>query len=127
MRPEASEEEIQWVLKEAGKYLNPEFPLRREDVLSAWSGIRPLAMDPFAAQATSQVSRDHLISVNPKTGVVFISGGKWTTYREMAEVKGSYLDRRSHLTLRRMPSQRSSKWLDWTPRLLDTVAPLSGI
>lgn len=86
MRPEASEVEIQWVLNEAGKYLNPEFPLRREDVLSAWSGIRPLAMDPFATQSTSQVSRDHLISVNPKTGVVFISGGKWTTYREMAEV-----------------------------------------
>jgi glycerol-3-phosphate dehydrogenase len=83
MQPVASEEEIQWVLKEAGKYLNPEFPIRRQDVLSAWSGIRPLANDPFQAASTSQASRDHLISVNPKTSTVFISGGKWTTYREV--------------------------------------------
>ena len=87
MRPVASESEIRWVLHEAAKYLDPEFQVRREDVLSAWSGIRPLAMDPHAPPEanTSGVSRDHLISHNPKTGTVFISGGKWTTYREMAE------------------------------------------
>jgi glycerol-3-phosphate dehydrogenase len=85
MCPEATEQEIQCVLNEAGKYLNPEIKLRREDVLSAWSGIRPLAMDPNAT-STASVSRDHLISHNPGSGAVFISGGKWTTYREMAQV-----------------------------------------
>lgn len=56
-------------------------------MLSAWSGIRPLAVDPHVASddPSSGASRDHIISHNPKTGVVFVSGGKWTTYREMAE------------------------------------------
>lgn len=87
MRPIANEDEIEWILKEATKYISPDIKLRREDVLSTWSGIRPLAIDPNASAvgSTSTASRDHLISHNPKTGVVFISGGKWTTYREMAE------------------------------------------
>ena len=64
--------------------MSPELSLRREDVLSAWSGIRPLAIDPHAS-STAAASRDHIISVNPKTKTIFIAGGKWTTYREMAE------------------------------------------
>lgn len=82
MRPIATEDEIKWVLAEASKYLSPELKVRREDVLSAWSGIRPLAADPHA-QDTASVSRDHVISYNKETGVVFVAGGKWTTYREM--------------------------------------------
>ena len=84
MKPVPAEEQIQWLLKECGKYLHSELKVRREDVLSAWSGIRPLAVDPYA-KSTAAVSRDHVISHNPQTGVTFISGGKWTTYREMAE------------------------------------------
>lgn len=84
MRPVPEEEQIQWLLHELGKYLSPELKVRRQDVLSAWSGIRPLAIDPHAKD-TASVSRDHVISVNENTGVVFISGGKWTTYREMAQ------------------------------------------
>ena len=84
MRPLPAEEEIKWLLKECSKYLHPELKVRREDVLSAWSGIRPLAIDPYA-KSTAAVSRDHVISHNPESGVTFISGGKWTTYREMAE------------------------------------------
>ena len=84
MRPEPEEEEICWLLSEAAKYLTPEFKMRRQDVLSAWSGIRPLAMDPQQKEGgAAPVSRDHVISHNENTGVVFISGGKWTTYREM--------------------------------------------
>lgn len=83
-RPEPEESEIKWLLNEASKFLSPELSLRREDVLSAWSGIRPLAMDPHAS-STAAASRDHIISVNPKTNTIFIAGGKWTTYREMAE------------------------------------------
>lgn len=84
MRPQPLEEEILWVLHEASKYISPELQLRRQDVLSAWSGIRPLAVDPHATgNNTSGVSRDHIISHNAKTNVVFLSGGKWTTYREM--------------------------------------------
>lgn len=83
MRPEPEEVEIQWILKEASKYLNPELVCRRSDVLSAWCGVRPLAEDPNAAEGEG--SRDHVICHHKESGVVWISGGKWTTYREMAE------------------------------------------
>ena len=58
--------------------------MRRSDVLSAWQGFRPLASDPNLPPG-APVSRDHIISVNPETEITFITGGKWTTYREMAE------------------------------------------
>ena len=52
--------------------------------MSAWQGFRPLASDPNAPPG-APISRDHVISRNPDTGITFITGGKWTTYREMAE------------------------------------------
>ncbi len=70
------------MLNEASKYLSPELRLRRKDVMSAWAGIRPLATDPHAV-TTASASRDHVISHNPETGITFVSGGKWTTFREM--------------------------------------------
>ena len=87
MRPEPDESEIRWVLQEASKYLSPELNVRRQDVLSAWSGVRPLVLDPNTSPdaKTASASRDHTIFHNPETGVVFAAGGKWTTYREMAE------------------------------------------
>ena len=78
------EEEIEWILKEVQTYLSDDLKVRRADVLSAWQGFRPLASDPHAPPG-APVSRDHTISTNPKTGITFITGGKWTTYREMAE------------------------------------------
>jgi len=84
MRPVPPEEEIDWIIKEASKYLSSGLRVRRSDVLSAWSGVRPLVNDPNAGE-TSQVSRDHTISVDPSSETVFVAGGKWTTYREMAE------------------------------------------
>ena len=84
------EAEIQWLLNECKKYLSHSgsggdgLEIRRTDVLSAWQGWRPLASDPNALLG-APVSRDHIISENPQTGITFITGGKWTTYREMAE------------------------------------------
>ena len=72
------------MLKECEKYLSKDLKVRRSDVLSAWRGWRPLAADPHAPPG-AQVSRDHVISTNPHSGVTFIAGGKWTTWREMAE------------------------------------------
>lgn len=82
--PYPPEEEIQWMLKECEKYLTKDIKVRRSDVLSSWRGWRPLAADPHAPPG-GQVSRDHVISKNPESGVTFIAGGKWTTWREMAE------------------------------------------
>lgn len=82
--PEPPEEEIRWILREVEKYLSPDLRVRRADVLSAWQGFRPLASDPHAPP-DAPVSRDHIISTNPETGVTFITGGKWTTFRHMAK------------------------------------------
>lgn len=82
--PGPPEDEIQWILNEVEKYLAKDLKVRRSDVLSAWQGFRPLASDPNAPPG-APVSRDHVISTNPDTGITFITGGKWTTYREMAE------------------------------------------
>eukprot|EP00977_Amphora_coffeiformis_P013103 scaffold3362_cov154-Amphora_coffeaeformis.AAC.5 len=82
--PQAPEDEIDWLLREAQTYLKKDESLTwdRSEVLSAWRGWRPLAVDPHAAGG--QVSRDHVISFNPESRVFFIAGGKWTTWREMA-------------------------------------------
>lgn len=81
--PVASEEEIDWILSEIRRYLAPDINVRRGDVLAAWSGIRPLVKDPNAKNTESLV-RNHLINVSP-SGLLTCAGGKWTTYRQMAE------------------------------------------
>ncbi|CAH1443798.1 unnamed protein product [Lactuca virosa] len=81
MLPEPREDEIEFILDAIRDYLNVK--VRRMDVLSAWSGIRPLAMDPNAKN-TESISRDHIVCED-FPGLVTITGGKWTTYRSMAE------------------------------------------
>lgn len=81
MRPQPTEEEIQFILDALSGYLTVK--VRRGDVKSAWSGIRPLALDPHAAD-TSNALRDHIVTVD-NDGMVTITGGKWTTYRLMAK------------------------------------------
>lgn len=85
--PVPTEDEIQDILHELQKYIV--FPVNRNDVLSAWSGIRPLARDPSKvpegdSNSTEGLVRSHLITTSD-SGLVTVSGGKWTTYREMAE------------------------------------------
>ncbi|CAL5218513.1 g200 [Coccomyxa viridis] len=80
-RPQPTEKEIQFILDAIAEYLQVE--VRRSDVQSAWSGLRPLAMDPNAAD-TASASRDHIVTQDPD-GLITVTGGKWTTYRLMAE------------------------------------------
>jgi glycerol-3-phosphate dehydrogenase len=81
--PTAGEEEISWILDEIRGYLQPDINVRRGDVLAAWSGIRPLVRDP-KAKRTEGLVRNHLIT-HSESGLITVAGGKWTTYREMAE------------------------------------------
>lgn len=81
--PVAGEDEIKWILSEIRHYLSPDINVRRGDVLAAWSGIRPLVKDP-SAKNTESLVRNHLINVSP-SGLLTCAGGKWTTYRQMAE------------------------------------------
>ncbi|KAL3854156.1 hypothetical protein ACJMK2_013434 [Sinanodonta woodiana] len=81
--PTPTEKEIQFILNEIRNYLHSDVEVRRGDVLSAWCGIRPLVMDPNKKD-TQSVARNHIIEVLPNK-LITIAGGKWTTYRQMAE------------------------------------------
>jgi glycerol-3-phosphate dehydrogenase len=81
LEPMAQEEEIEFILSTASRYLcrHP----TRADILSVFVGIRPLVKASEAA-STAALSREHTIQV-AKSGLLTIAGGKWTTYRKMAE------------------------------------------
>lgn len=82
IEPIALESEIKFILKTARQYLSkkPE----REDVLSVFAGLRPLAAPDKDVNSTKEISRSHKIYVEP-SDLITITGGKWTTYRKMAE------------------------------------------
>ncbi|KAL9912943.1 glycerophosphate oxidase 1 isoform 1-T1 [Glossina fuscipes fuscipes] len=81
--PAPSEDEIQFILSEIKHYLNQDVEVRRGDVLSAWSGIRPLVSDPNKDE-TQALARNHIVHISA-SNLITIAGGKWTTYRAMAE------------------------------------------
>ncbi|MET7000527.1 glycerol-3-phosphate dehydrogenase/oxidase [Chitinophaga defluvii] len=82
LEPHAMEEEIGFILKTAGQYLSR--APQREDVRSVWAGLRPLAAAKAEGHKTKEISRSHKIIV-ASSGLLTIIGGKWTTYRRMAE------------------------------------------
>jgi glycerol-3-phosphate dehydrogenase len=79
LEPKPLEEEIEFILETAGRYLTR--PPSRKDVLAVYVGLRPLVR---GEGKTSALSRDHVIHVD-NSGLLTITGGKWTTYRHMAE------------------------------------------
>jgi len=81
IEPRATEDEINFILETAGRYL--ERPPTRADVLSVFAGIRPLVR-AGDGKSTAKLSRDHTIHID-SSGLLTIAGGKWTTYRNMAE------------------------------------------
>ncbi|GCB22317.1 glycerol-3-phosphate dehydrogenase, mitochondrial [Aspergillus awamori] len=82
-QPQPSEKDINWIISEVRNYLAPDINIERSDVLAAWAGIRPLVRDPKVKSSEALV-RNHLITVSP-SGLLTCAGGKWTTYRQMAE------------------------------------------
>lgn len=81
LEPIAMEQEIDFILSTASQYL-AKSPTRG-DVLSMFAGIRPL-VKAEGAVSTATLSRDHVIHIDT-SGLMTICGGKWTTYRHMAE------------------------------------------
>jgi len=100
--PTAPEEDISFILSEVNRFLSQDVsPAHEKDVLAAWVGIRPLAIGtqsvtgtaqteatdedaPTDDGATQKVSREHLV-LTSDSGLITITGGKWTSYRHMAE------------------------------------------
>jgi glycerol-3-phosphate dehydrogenase len=80
LEPKPFREELDFLLEHAARYLTRD--PGPEDVLSTWAGLRPLVAGEAAG--TASLSRDHTLMISA-TGLVTITGGKWTTYRKMAE------------------------------------------
>jgi glycerol-3-phosphate dehydrogenase len=78
--PIPQQEEIEFILKHIGRYLSKDPQL--SDVRSTFAGLRPLVKGK--GKKTAAISRDHLINI-AESGLITITGGKWTTYRKMAE------------------------------------------
>uniref|UniRef100_A0AC35TFS5 Glycerol-3-phosphate dehydrogenase n=1 Tax=Rhabditophanes sp. KR3021 TaxID=114890 RepID=A0AC35TFS5_9BILA len=81
--PAPTNQDVEFILNEIRGYLSSNVSVRRGDVMSAWSGLRPLVKDPNKKD-TKSLARNHIIEIG-QSGLVTIAGGKWTTYRHMAE------------------------------------------
>jgi glycerol-3-phosphate dehydrogenase len=81
LEPSPLEEEIDFLLTHAARYLTKD--PTPADVLSCYAGLRPL-VGPAEEGDTAALSRDHSLTIS-RTGLLTITGGKWTTYRKMAE------------------------------------------
>jgi len=82
LEPRALEEEIDFILETAGRFLTR--APKRSDVKSVFAGLRPLAAPTGDGKKTKEISRGHKIYTSD-AGLITITGGKWTTYRQMAE------------------------------------------
>lgn len=85
-----TEDDIDYLLAEAGRHLR-DHPLRRQDVLAAFAGLRPLVAEESVK--ASRVSREHRIFVS-SSGLISVGGGKYTTYRSMAAEMADLVVRR---------------------------------
>ena len=81
LEPRALPEEREFLMTHAGRYLR--VPPQPEDVLSIFAGLRPLVRSG-SGKDTAALSRDHTVVVS-ESGLITLTGGKWTTYRKMAE------------------------------------------
>jgi glycerol-3-phosphate dehydrogenase len=105
--PRPFREEVEFILRESGKCLS--LAPGRSDVRSAWVGLRPLVR-PSADEGgnTKALSREHTVLVG-RSGLVTVTGGKWTTYRAMAEdvldraMGAGLLERRAAGVTERLP------------------------
>jgi glycerol-3-phosphate dehydrogenase len=81
LEPRPMKQEIDFILKHAARYLTKDPTY--DDILSTFAGLRPLVKSS-EQKSSAALSRDHTVLVSP-SGLLTITGGKWTTYRKMAE------------------------------------------
>ena len=94
--PRPLQEEIDFILNTAVDYLDP--APAREDVLSVFVGQRPLVKEE-GADSTAEISREHAIRTSD-SGLITVTGGKWTTYRKMGEDVINRVTKESNLPAR---------------------------
>ncbi len=82
LEPKPLEEEVEFIISTANRYLNKK--VSRDNVLSVFAGLRPLAAPKDKSEKTKEISRSHKIIIS-NSELITITGGKWTTYRRMAQ------------------------------------------
>jgi glycerol-3-phosphate dehydrogenase len=82
LEPVPHDSEIRFILDTISRYLSR--PPSESDILSVFAGLRPLAASSNNKVETKELSRNHKLFAG-KSGLITITGGKWTTYRKMAE------------------------------------------
>lgn len=115
LEPHAMEKEIAFILETASAYFinKPE----RNDVLSVFAGLRPLAAPQHGNQKTKEISRGHKIMVSPAK-LFTIVGGKWTTYRKMGEDMVNRVEhelhwKQKHTGTENLAIHGSAQGMDW--------------
>lgn len=101
-RPEnvsSTQEDVDYILKVANEYF-PKANLQESDIIASYSGVRPLVDD--GSDTEGKTSREHSI-FSDKRGITFVTGGKYTTYRHMAEQTVNEV-------LEQMPLEESMQW-----------------
>lgn len=82
LEPVALEQEIDFILKTAGRYLTKQ--PTRNDALAVFAGLRPLAAPTGNSNKTKEISRSHKVIVSDSK-LLTLTGGKWTTFRRMGQ------------------------------------------
>ena len=120
--PQPGDDEVDYILEHAGRYLTP--APTRGDVRAVWAGLRPLISDPDA-EGTAALSREHVVSVSASR-LVTVTGGKWTTYRVMAEDAVDHAAQTGGLK-ERTTDTADLRLRGWVPdALLDPAAPFAA-
>ncbi len=95
LEPKALDEEIDFILNNCSQYLVKQ--PSKADIKSVFAGLRPLAATSANNNSTKEISRDHKLIVS-SSGLITITGGKWTTYRKMAEETVDLAIKLNHLS-----------------------------
>lgn len=93
----ATKKDVCYIINEMTEFISSSVQPKAKNIMSAWAGLRPLAMDPNAiGKGTQALVRSHLIETS-SSGLITIAGGKWTSFRKMAEETVTHASKCFHL------------------------------
>ena len=126
-RMAVTRDETEYMLRQLNPYLSR--PLRAEEAVSGFAGLRPLVAVGGDRHATKELIRDHEVEVDEQSGLISVLGGKWTTHRLMAEDTVNAVQRTLGQAVTESPTKEHP--LDgaagYTPQLPDTLAKQHGL